>query len=175
MGSSSVRFRRLQRLLAGYSRLVWVLTVLLALAAGASVLAMMAITCADVVLRVWGHPFIGAYDLVRIAGVISIACALPYTTAVKGHVAIEYFFHKLSRRARVVVDTIARTIGIALFAALARQSVAYGMSLKHSGQVTSTLQIPIYWVPYLIAFSCAVVALVIFHNLLHPGKEMIKP
>jgi len=151
------------------------LVVLLTGAAGLGILAMMLITCLDVLLRVFGHPLIGAFDVVKIAGAIAITCALPYTTAIKGHVAIEYFFQKLSRRARVMVDTLARLVGIALFGSFAWQAVRYGISLKHNGQVTSTLEIPIYWIPYVMAFSCAVVALVIFHNLLHPGREMIKP
>ncbi|MBN2307412.1 MAG: TRAP transporter small permease, partial [Candidatus Hydrogenedentes bacterium] len=99
----------------------------------------------------------------------------PYTTAVKGHVAIEYFFLKLSRRGRIIVDTVCRSIGIVLFSFLTWKSVHYGSALKASGQVTPTLQVPVFWVPYVIALSCGVVVLVILHNLLHPGKEMIKP
>ena len=48
----------------------------------------------------------GALDLGKGCGALVIAGALPYTTAVKGHVAIEYFFHKLGRRGRIVVDTL---------------------------------------------------------------------
>jgi hypothetical protein len=38
-----------------------------------------------------------------------------------------------------------------------------------------TLQIPTFWVSYVIAASAGVVVLVILYNLLHPGREMIKP
>jgi TRAP-type C4-dicarboxylate transport system permease small subunit len=112
---------------------------------------------------------------VRISGTITIACALPYTTAVKGHVAIEYFFHKLSRRGRIAVDTVARLAAITLFAFLARESFLLGESFRESGQVTQTVEIPEFWVPYVVAVSCAVVVLVIIHNLLRPGREMIRP
>lgn len=143
--------------------------------AGLGVLVMTAVTCVDVLLRRLGRPLTGAYDVVCLASAVTIACALPYTTAVKGHVAIEYFFHKLRRSGRIVVDTLARLAGIALFAVLARQSVAYGQRLRQSGEMMPTLAVPLFWVPYLIAFCCAVVVLVIFHNLTHPGREMIKP
>ena len=162
-------------LLEAYSRGVRALVYALAAVSGAGILAMMGVTCVDVVLRVFGRPLTGAFDIVKLAGAVTIASALPYTTAVKGHVAIEYFFHKLSRPWRIVVDTLARSVCIALFGFLAWQSIRYGAALRKSGQVTSTLQFPVFWVPYVIAFSCAVVALVILHNLLHPGKEMIKP
>jgi len=164
-----------KRLLEAYTVGVRGLVYALAAGAGLGILAMMGVTCVDVVLRVFGSPLTGAYDIVKLSGALTIACALPYTTAVKGHVAIEYFFHKLSWRGRVVVDTLARLLGMALFGVLAWQSVRYGMSLRRSGQVTLTLQVPVYWVPYVIAFSCGVVVLVILHNLLHPGREMIKP
>ena len=64
---------------------------------------------------------------------------------------------------------------MALFFVLGYQSIIYGNRLREAGQVTMTLQVPLFWVPYLIAFSSFVVVLVIFDNLLHPGKEMIKP
>ena len=47
--------------------------------AGAGILFMMAVTCVDIVLRRLGTSSPGAYDLVRIAGGITIAAALPLT------------------------------------------------------------------------------------------------
>lgn len=158
-----------------YERALRALVLLLSVIASMGVLAMMAVTCADVVLRALGSPFVGAYDIVRLAGAVTIACALPYTTAVKGHVAIEYFFLMLSRRGRVVVDTIARSLAMTLFGFLTWQSVVYGASLRRSGEVSLTLQLPVFWVPYVVAFACGVTLLVILHNMLHPGREMIKP
>ena len=49
---------------------------------------MMVVTCVDIICRILRISFTGAYDIVMIAGAITITCALPYTTAVKGHVAI---------------------------------------------------------------------------------------
>ena len=143
--------------------------------AALGIVTMMGITCVDVVLRTFSRPLTGALDMVMIAGAITIAGALPYTTAVKGHVAIEYFFQMLSRRWRLVVDTIVRLMVITLFGLLARQCVIYGLSLKQSGEVTATLQVPIFWVPWVLAGSCAVTCLVVLYNLLYPGKAMIKP
>ncbi len=139
------------------------------------IFAMMLITVADVILRFFGRPITGAYDIVQIMGVLSITGALPYTTAVKGHVAIEYFYHKMSRRGRIGMDTFLRVLAMGLFGVLTYQAVRYGNQLRTSGQVTMTLHIPLFWVSYLIAVSGAVVVLVVFDNMLHPGEEMIKP
>ncbi|MFA6632148.1 MAG: hypothetical protein WCU90_07610, partial [Kiritimatiellia bacterium] len=59
---------------------VWVGRVMTAVSV-AGLLAMMLVTCLDVALRVCGVPVKGAYDVVRVAGAITIACALPVTTA----------------------------------------------------------------------------------------------
>lgn len=136
---------------------------------------MMSVTAADVVLRVFGVSLTGAYDLVEMAAMVTIAAALPYTTAIKGHVAIEYFFHKLGRRGRVVVDSIMRLMVMGLFSLLAWGSVGYGNSLRAKGEVSMTLQAPVFWLPYVLAFSCALVVLITLYHLVHPGREMIKP
>ena len=163
---------RLHKIYAGLLRgVVFGLVIL----SGLSVFVMIGTTCADVILRRFGHPVNGAYDIVKIAGAISLASALPYTTAVKGHVAIEYFFHKLNHTSRIVVDSICRLLTIALFAFLGWRSILYGNELHANHQVTQTLQLPIFWLPWVIAFCCFVVMLVIVYNLIHPGREMIKP
>ena len=147
----------------------------LGILSGAGLMAMVLVTVLDVVLRVFRLSLTGAYDIVRIAAAVTIAAALPYTTAIKGHVAIEYFFHKLGRRGRIVVDTLLRLMVMALFATLAWECVMYGSSLKAKGEVSMTLELPVFWVPYVLAFSCALVVLITLYHLLHPGKAMLKP
>lgn len=143
--------------------------------AGAGILAMMGIVCADILLRRFGRPWVGAYDLVRMCGGVTIACALPLTTAVKGHVAVEYFFHKLSRPWRIVVDSLSRLVCCLLFALLAWRNVGYGQRLLRDGQVSMTLAIPLFWLPWVIALGCGLTALVILFHLLRPGRELIRP
>ncbi|NQU43802.1 TRAP transporter small permease [bacterium] len=158
-----------------YERALQATVLLLLGVSGLGILTMMGVTCADIVLRIFDRPIRGALDIVSIASALTIVCGLPYTTAVKGHVAIEYFFHQLPWKGRIAVDTLVRLGGIALFALLAWQSGRYGISLKAVGRVSSTLQIPLFWVAWTVGISCGCVALVVFQNLIHPGREMIKP
>jgi len=159
-----------------YIGVLRVLVMVLAGFSGLAVLTMMAVTTTDVAMRaVTKSSITGAYDIVKIAGAIAIACALPYTTAVKGHVAVEYFFHKLRRRGRIVVDTVTRLLVIIFFVVVARQTLLYGHTLRETGEVSLTLPVPVFWVAYVISGALAVTVLVKVHNLLHPGREMIKP
>ncbi|MFW6146428.1 MAG: TRAP transporter small permease [Planctomycetota bacterium] len=152
------------------------LALVFAAVAAVGVVAMMAVTCTEVASRrLANHSLVGAVDLVSIAMVFTIAGALPYTTAVKGHVAVEYFFRKLPPLGRIIVDTLTRVVGIALFAVLWYRCMAYGVELRRAGEVMPTLDIPVFWLMWVIGASCGLVALVILYNLFHPGREMIKP
>lgn len=158
-----------------YYALLRIVVMAMAALSGLAVIAMMGITVTDIVLRRCGTGLRGAYDLVCIASALAIAFALPYTTAVKGHVAVEFFFQKLNRPGRVIVDSVCRVLVIALIGVLAWQCVKYGHGLRQTGQVSSTLQLPMFWVAYVIGGALTVTILVKIHNLLHPGREMIKP
>lgn len=147
----------------------------LAYVACAALMVMVIVTSIEVVLRIFRTTMTGAYDIVKIAATLTMAAALPYTTAIKGHVAIEYFFHKLGRRGRMVVDAGMRVVGMALFSLLAWGCVDYGNSLHRRGEVSGTLELPIFWVPYVLAVSCALVVLIKLFHLTHPGRPMIKP
>jgi TRAP-type C4-dicarboxylate transport system permease small subunit len=136
---------------------------------------MMLVTGADVLMRQVWHPLKGAYDIVRICGVITIACALPLTTALKGHIAIEFFFQKLSRFWRVAVDSVMRVTMIAVFALAAVECVGFGQRLLRSGEVTATIEIPMFWVPWVMAVSFAVTAVIVVFHLIYPGRGMMKP
>ena len=142
--------------------------------AGAGVLAMTAVTCLDIVMRQFGRPLVGAYDLVRIGGGLTLACALPVTTALKGHVAIEYFFHKLRRRGRFIVDTLMRLLQMSAFAVAARECCRHGGKLLRSGEVTPTLLVPVFWVAWVLAAGCLLTALVTLYHLIHPRREMLR-
>lgn len=161
-------------LIAVYEKVVYFVVRLLAIVAAMAVMVMIGITLIDVVLRLFRHPFLGAYDMVQIATMIAIAGALPYTTAVKGHVAIEFLYHRLSRIGRAVLSTFVRLVGIALFGFAAYQFILYGIALRKVGQVTPTMQLPVFWIPWMLAFSFAMVVLVYVYEFLCPDKEMMK-
>jgi len=161
-----------------YARYVWMLrraVTALGIVAGLAIVAMIVVTCVDVVGRLFNRPIKGAYDIVELLGGITIAGGLPYTTACKGHVAIEFFFQRLSRLGRILVDTMVRLISTSMFGFLTFRFVVYGMELKASGQGTSTLGWPVFWLAWWLALCTGVMTLVIVYHMMHPGKELMKP
>ena len=151
------------------------LTQAMAAVGGVAVAGIIAVTVADVVGRQFGHSVKGAYDLVRVLGAIAMGCALPLTKAVKGHIAIEYFFQKLGGRGRAVMDTAMRLALLVLFALLTWRFVLQGKMFLDSGEVTATLHMPMFWVPWLVALACLATAGVTLWHLLHPGRSMARP
>jgi len=144
--------------------------------AGVCLLIMTALTCADVFLRTaFKMPIKGAVDLIGILCALATACALPYTTAIKGHVAVEYFFLKLGRRGRIAVDTIIRLALAAFFLVLGIYLARYGQDLYTTKQVSLTLQLPIFWVPWVMAVCCWVMVAIKFYHIAHPGQSLLKP
>lgn len=141
---------------------------------GLALLAMMFITIFDVVVRALRIRFIGAVDLVQFAGAVCVAAALPYTTAIGGHVAIEFFFHKLSHLKRLVLGSILKIMLLILFGSACVWSFSYGNSLRGYNQISMTLGIPLYWIMYVISICLGAVVLVVFYELLCPHKELIK-
>lgn len=154
---------------------VRVLVLASAWVAGFGILFMALVTCADIILRRFGASITGAYDIVRIAGGATIASALPLTTAVKGHVAIEYFFHRLRRGGRIVVDSAMRALQCALFLFAARAFHVRALRLFRSGEVMPTLQCPTYPLAWFIAAMCLLTALVSFFHLVRPGRDLLRP
>ena len=151
------------------------LTHAMAVVGGLAVVGMIAVTVVDVVGRQFGHSVKGAYDLVRVLGAVAMACALPLTKAVKGHIAIEYFFQKMGRGGRAATDTAMRLVLLALFALLTWRFILQGKMFRDSGEVTATLHMPMFWVPWLVALACLVTAGVTLWHLLHPGRSMARP
>ncbi len=150
------------------------LIIALAIISGLAVVAMIGVTVVDVVLRIFRTGIRGAYDIVRVAGVIAITCSLPYVTAIKGHIAIEFFYHRFAKRGRLALDIFFRVISLGLFGLLVYQNIGYGKMLLDSRQVMPTLAIPVFWIPWMISFSCLLIFLTVLYHLFHPGKELIK-
>ena len=152
-------------------------TLILGLAAvGCLAIAALAlVTVTDVVGRQFGHPVPGAYDLVRLLGAVAMACALPLTKAVKGHIAIEFFFQKMNRRGRAATDTLMRLALLFLFGALTWEFVRQGRIFQASGEQTPPMHLPVFWVFWVLALACGLTACVTLWHLLHPSRSMMRP
>ena len=139
--------------------------------AGAAIVAMMILTCADVVLRYFRKPIPGTYELVCFLGAAAAAFAMAHTSVEKGHVSVSFLVDLLPHRLKGLVQSITSGFGLFLFALIAWQSLVYANDLRVSGEVSMTLEFPFYPFVYGIGFSAAVVCLILLSELV---KNLMK-
>ena len=130
---------------------------------------MMFLTCADVVGRIFGHPILGAEEIVGFMAALAMAAAMPYTHAMHAHVGVDMLVKELSPKKQAIIDAITNSLAFVLFILMGWQTWLYAGELKRSGQVSMTLELPSYYVVYFLAFCffvfCAVIFLEIFQHI----------
>ncbi len=141
----------------------------------AAVAGMMVLTCMDIVLRLFRQPIPGTYEMVGFLGAVFAAFSLGYTSVNRGHIAVDFVVQKLSRRGQALVDGINALICAVFFGFLARQCLAYAGDLKSFGEVSMTLQMPVYPFVYGIAAGCFLLTLVLAVRFLRDIAVVMEP
>ena len=133
--------------------------------AAMAIVAMMSLTCADVILRMFRKPILGTYEIVSFLGAVAVSFAMAHTTAERGHVAVSLIVQLFPKRLQGIIEGVMSIFGIILFGLIAWQSVLYGIDCQRSGEVSLTLQLPFYPVIYGLAVGAVVVCLVLLADL----------
>jgi len=140
--------------------------------AAVAVLVMMLLTCADVVLRFFRHPIPGTYEIVGLMGTVGVSFALAHTTAEKGHIMVEFLTRRMPEKVQFIITAGGELLSALLFGILARQSTLYALDLKRTGEVSLTVEIPIYPFVFSIAIGCLLVCLVLLADLYRSLKRV---
>ena len=119
--------------------------------ASVAVITMMLLSTADVVLRLFGKPIPGAYELVGFIGTIVVSFALGFTSLEKGHIAVELLYRKLPQRTQLAIETFTNTVSFLFFGLITYQAFIYALDMRKSGEVSPTLQMPVY--PFIFGMS----------------------
>ena len=143
--------------------------------AAAAVTGMMLLTCMDIVLRLFRRPIPGTYEFVGFLGAVFAAFSLGYTSANRGHIAVDFIVQKLPARTQTIVDGVNALICAVLFGLLAHQSMRYAADLRSFGEVSMTLQMPVYPFVYGIAAGCWLLVIVLTVRFLKNLAVSLKP
>ncbi len=137
------------------------------LIASAAIVAMMSLTCADVILRMFRRPIPGAYELVSFLGAIAVSFSIAHTSAERAHVAVSLLVRMLPSRIQGIVEASVALLSLVLFGLISWQCLVYGNDCRLNGEVSLTLGIPLYPVIYGVAFGASVVCLVQMVDLIN--------
>ncbi len=137
--------------------------------AALSVVAMMLLTCTDVFLRFFRRPITGTYELIGFLGALFVSFSLAHTSVMKGHIAVDFLVQRLASSTRNLIMLINDLIGAVLFALVTWQCFSYAQSLNTAGEVSMTLQIPIFLIARGIGVGCGLLFAVLFFRFVKSG------
>ena len=132
------------------------------LLSGITLAAIMIVTLADVIMRPFGHPIFGSYEIISFLSAIVIGFALPYASHLKAHICVDIFINRFSKSKRRIMNAITRVFVIFLFALAGWFFVVMGLSLIKTGEVSQTLRIPFYPIAFGLALSCFLICFLMF-------------
>jgi TRAP-type C4-dicarboxylate transport system permease small subunit len=140
--------------------------------AGITLAFMMIVTLGDIILRYFGKPILGAYEIISFCGGIVIGLAIPYTSWMNGHIYVDVFVDKAKRlkgqpfSRNNIINIITRIVGICLFILIGWSFFGYGDSLYSSKEVSQTLRIPFYPVAYGLGISSYIQSVLLLCEIL---------
>lgn len=159
-----IRFEKYIRSIA--NKLNWI--------AAIAVVLMMLLTSADVILRLAIEPIPGVYEIVGLLGCVVISFSMGYTSTEKGHIAVEFLVQKMPESVQDIVNALNNVLAILIFGLITWQSILYATNLKHSGEVSLTLQMPIFPFVYGISIGCGLLCLVLAADFCQSMRRIMK-
>jgi TRAP-type C4-dicarboxylate transport system permease small subunit len=138
---------------------------------GIAVLALMSLATGNVVLRIIGMPYRGAYELVAFLGAVVIAFALGYTQKKKNHIIVDILTDRFSKELQNIIDKFADLVMTIFFAVVTWQMYVWGMKIYESNEVSETLKIPFH--PFVFAV-CVGFALLSFTSFIDFLKKLFR-
>ncbi len=171
--------------MSSFEKWVKKLAVLLYYGAGAAIVFMMLITTIDVLLRLavtvyartdWAFlapykPIAGTYELVCYVGALAAAFAMAHTSVEGGHVAVSLVTRLLPKRIQAVLKIVVESLGIVFFAMIAWRCIVYALKMQETGEVSMTLQLPVYPFVYGVSFGAFAVCLVLLTSIFSTPKR----
>jgi len=140
--------------------------------AAASLVIMMTLTTFDVILRLFRKPIPGTYEVVGMLGALVVSFSLAYTSIEKGHIAVEFIVQKLSERKQKIITAIVEFTSFIFFIIVSWQSYVYALSLRNSGEVSMTIQMPTYPFVLGIALGSTILTLILLNEFIKAVKGL---
>jgi len=138
---------------------------LLLLISGLTLAFMLLFTLLDVIMRAFGRPIVGDYEVISFLGAVVVGFAIPYTSMLKGHVIVDFMLEKLPKNAGDAMQIATRILSIALFLWMSWNFVVMSVDLIKSKEVTPVFRMPYYPISFGLAFACIIQALVLFSQI----------
>jgi TRAP-type C4-dicarboxylate transport system permease small subunit len=141
-------------------------TKILNIIGGAALTFMVLLTVADVLMRAFGHPLVGTYEIVALSLSLVIGFTIPKVSIDRGHVNMEILLDRLPKQNQDILNTFTRLICIGLFFMIGYNLFLVGNEFRVSGEVSPTIQLPAYPLAYGVAICCFIECLVFVSDII---------
>ena len=137
----------------------------MAVIAGITLVTVMLMTVLDVILRYFGRPITGIYDIVALGGGIIIGCSMPLAAERRVHVFMEMGLQAYGRTGRQMLSLLTRLIIFGISLLVAWNLIRLGIGFRETGEVSLTIKIVYYPVAIGLGICFFAQMLVIFMQI----------
>lgn len=111
---------------------------------GGALLGMLSIACANMILRVFGFPIKGSYELIGLLAVITYASALGEAERANVHMRADIISSRYEAKVRNSLNFFASIIMAIFFFIIALKMLNWGFKVYATGERTETLRLRYY-------------------------------
>lgn len=161
-----VEYDSRRKIMKTFLQRVYKLSVTTQVIAGLALAFMLIVTLSEVILRSFGKPILGSYEIISFTGGIVFGFAIPYTSWTRGHVYVDFLINTFSKEKRRLIMITTRCLGILLFLFIGWNFISMGSDLYTNKEVSMTLRLPYYPIAYGIGISCFIQCILLFSDIL---------
>jgi len=132
---------------------------------GCFLVMMIFLTCANILLRQFGIPVRGTFEIMGFLGVVIFAFPLGYSHKKKEHLYVSIIFDRFPAKVKKAAHVINNLVCIFFFSLVSWQLVKKALILKNVHEVSETLRIIYYPFILILSFGVAVLVLHFIHEL----------
>ncbi len=137
----------------------------MAVIAGITLITVMLMTVLDVILRYFGRPITGIYDIVALGGAIIIGFTMPLAAERRVHVYMEMGLQAYGRTGKQILSLFTRLIIFGISVLVAWNLIRLGIGFRETGEVSLTIKIVYYPIAIGLGFCFFAQMFVIFMQI----------
>jgi TRAP-type C4-dicarboxylate transport system permease small subunit len=117
-----------------------------ALLGGAVLMALVVLTVGSILGRwLFDAPLTGDVELMQLGCVVALAAALPYCQQRGGHVQVDFFTLRATRRTQRALDRSGAALAAVIYLLLGWRAAVALVDMRAAGETTMLLALPLWW------------------------------
>lgn len=145
---------------------IYQMTLRLAQVGQLALVLVMLVIVANILMRAWWLPLTGSYEMVEILGAVLLSLGVAHCATNRGHVAVGFLVDGMAPRRRAVIDLFTNMIFSVIMFYVTWGMIEYAGKMYTRGYATTSLNIPLFPVYYLVGFGMALLFVVLVMQLL---------